>query len=70
MKDDKSLEISFAKNRDLFYYPNFILENIPITINKNIIKFLESSVHFFHIKSELFLTHSNIAILSRRLTKM
>lgn len=66
MEDDKSLETSFAEDRDLFYYPDFTSENAPATTNENIPKSLEPPAHLSDTESELSPTHSDMETPPRR----
>lgn len=60
MKNFKSLKISLAKNRDLFYYLDFNLKDAPIITNKNILQFIALPVELSYAESELSLIYSNI----------
>ena len=70
MENNKSLEIFLAKNRDLFYYPDFNLEDTLTITNKNISQFIQPPMELSDTENELSLIHSNIEIFLPYLTKV
>lgn len=69
MENDKLLEISFTEDEDLFYYPDFNLEDTSVTIDENISQFIELPIELSNTKNKLSPIHSNIKTPPRRLTK-